>query len=89
MSERIPGLNEMNARGREVAHAFYEAGYVAGIADGRAELEREHTDGHALAALIARQAAAHGPYDVLADRRGHHERAERQRTILKERGISA
>lgn len=89
MSERIPGLHEMNARGREIASAFYEAGYVAGVAAGRDELEQEWTDQHAVAAAIARQMAQRGPYSELADRRGHSERAERQRMILAERGITA
>ena len=83
----IPTPAEMNARGLVIAMAYFEDGYVAGIAAGRAQLEQEWTDQHAYAALVARQVAAHGPYVDLAERRGHHLRAERQREILAERGL--
>ena len=83
----FPDLRDMAPRARAIALGYYEAGYTTGIAAGREQLEQEWTDQHAYAALIARQVAEHGPYADLAERRGHHLRAERQREILAERGL--
>ena len=82
-----PGLADMTPRARAIALGYFESGYTAGIIAGREQLEQEWTDQHAYAALIARQVAAHGPYADLAERRGHHLRAEHQREILAERGL--
>ena len=78
----------------------YWSGYLDGARDqGRVDYRRGHADGYAdaidqLAALqreavrSARAAASNPPFAELADRRGDHERAQRQRKILLERGVA-
>jgi hypothetical protein len=71
------------------AMGWYESGVVAGIAMGRKGLEDEWRGRQEVSAAIARQIATSGPYADLADKRGQHDRAERQRAILRARGVSA
>ena len=68
--------------------AWYEFGVLHGIAIGRQQVEDEWRGRQAVSAAIARQIASWGPYDELAERRGDHDRAQTQRRILAERGIS-
>jgi hypothetical protein len=56
---------------------------------GRKGLEDEWRGRQEVSAAIARQIATSGPYADLADKRGQHDRAERQRAILRARGVSA
>lgn len=67
----------------------YGLGYADGLEAGRRQLEAEWTDLHAAAAAVARRAAAREPFDVLAERRGDRARAERQRELLRARGVVA
>lgn len=64
----------------------YELGLIEGA---ERERERWERDTWQAAAETARVASATPPFDVLAERRGQHERAERQRSILRERGVVA
>ncbi|MEE6288631.1 hypothetical protein V2J52_13295 [Georgenia sp. MJ173] len=84
----IPLLNTMNARGQRIATAYYESGVVAGIEMGRRQAEEEMAqlwrNAHAVVQAVARR----DPYDVLADRRGDRQRADRQRQLLRERQIA-
>lgn len=69
-------------------------GYRLGEADGRAaalaeiEAARDAAD-DLLVRAIADWTARSVPYAVLADRRGEHDRAERQRQTLRDRGIAS
>ena len=89
MTDSIPTLNEMSARGREIAGAYYESGYVAGVVAGcqqmfdawRATAERSA----AVAAVIANAPS----FAELCNLRGEPERAERQRATLVDRGVAA
>jgi hypothetical protein len=84
----IPTLDELSPRGREIASAYMESGMSAGIEIGRQGLEREWHGRQEISGAIARLVATSGPWDALADLRGDHVRAERQRAILAERGIA-
>lgn len=66
----------------------YEVGFQHGIDHGRQQLEDEWRGTHEISAAIARQIAEQGSYADLAERRGQLDRAERQRRIVRERGIA-
>lgn len=85
----IPLTAEMNARGRAIATSYYESGFVSGYVRGRADEAEALARLQRTAAAVAGVVAKAGPYAGLADKRGEHERADRQRSILRERGISA
>ena len=88
---RIPALHEMTPRAQGIACAFFEAGRVEGIAEGRAQAYAEHwgtppddaTAGRDLKAL-----ALLPPFADVLDRRGQHAAAEVYRTLLRDRGIA-
>lgn len=97
---RVPLLHQMLPEGRDIALAYYEAGYTQGLAAAERSGEQQMDDLAAryvrmihlgeeiertLAPLTSGKCA---PYDELADRRGQPERAARQRAILKDRGIA-
>lgn len=84
----VPRLNEMNAHGQYVALAYYESGLKHGYAAGYDDCEAEVNAQQAHAASLSRMVAMRPSYADLCERRGEHERAERQRAILRERGIS-
>ena len=70
--------------------AWYASGLDAGIELGRRQAEAELD---AVWNATARRVQALGkpesvPYDQIAERRGEHRRAERQRQILRERGVA-
>jgi hypothetical protein len=67
----------------------YELGLVHGTERGRRQLEDEWRGAYEVSAEVARFIAQHGSYAELCERRGEPERAERQRQIVRERGISA
>ncbi|MGY4642806.1 hypothetical protein [Cellulomonas sp. URHB0016] len=68
---------------------WYEAGIVHGIAIGRQQVEDEWRGRMEVSAAVARMVAGAVPYAELCDRRGEHDRADRQRTILRDRGVAA
>jgi len=88
-TEDIPLLHQMNARGRRIAEAYYEAGVVAGIEMGRRQVEAEEEARWAWMREHIRSIASTPDYATLADRRGQHQRAQRQRDLLQQRGIVA
>lgn len=71
----------------------WREGYAAALQDVHArvaaEVEQRWAALHAVGAETARQVADREPFDVLADRRGQHDRAARQRALLQARGVSA
>lgn len=84
----VPALHELSARGRTVALAYFEAGLVEGIAEGRRQVEDElAAEWAALRAEVLPRLRASEPYATLAERRGQPERAERQRSALRARGV--
>lgn len=90
MSAReIPTLVELSAWGEVCALAYYSSGFAAGLAEGRREAEVEATARWAGMRAHVRMIAATPSYADLAERRGEPDRADRQRAILRERGIVA
>lgn len=83
----VPSLAAMNAHATKVALAYYEAGLEHGIELGRAQAEAEMDERWRPAYEIVQAAARREPYAELCERRGEPERAERQRRLLRERGI--
>jgi hypothetical protein len=74
---------------RPVELAWYEAGLDHGIALGRRQVEDElAAEWAALRAQVMPRLRSLVPYADLADRRGQHDRAERQRRTLRERGVA-
>lgn len=65
----------------------YESGFQNGIERGRQQLEDEWRHSHEISAAVARQIAEQGSYADLCERRGEPERAERHRSLMRERGI--
>ena len=69
---------------------WWASGYARGLEDGRRQAEADMAATWAETArrvqALAKDTAA--PYDALAERRGEHDRAERQREILRERGVA-
>lgn len=84
----VPSPETMTPRAWAVVLAYYQAGVEHGIALGRQQAEDDWQAIHSRAAAIARQVAESPSYADLAERRGEHDRAERQRAILRERGIA-
>lgn len=68
--------------------AVYELGVRDGWARGYQAAEDELAAIQRRAHVVAREAARGEPYDVLADRRGEHSRAERYRQLMRDRGIA-
>jgi len=69
--------------------AWFEAGRVEGIAEGRRQIEAaDAADWAALRAEVMPRLLAGIPYAVLAERRGQHDRADAQRRVLRERGVA-
>jgi hypothetical protein len=87
--DSTPTLDELPPRGRQIVLAYVESVYAAGIEAGRQQVEEEQHGRGVVSAAIAQMIAGTPPYAVLADVRGDHVRAERQRAILSERGVSA
>ncbi len=69
--------------------ASYELGVEHGISIGREQAEDEWRARQAVSAAVARHIAEAGSLVDLCERRGERDRAERQRSILRERGVSA
>lgn len=83
-----PTLVELNAKGQAIVLEYYEAGVVAGIAEGRRQVEAEVAAQWRHAYESSQMIARTPSYVELAERRGEPERADRQRQILQERGIT-
>ena len=69
---------------------YWASGFSRGLEEGRRAAEAEMA---AAWGAVARRVQGLGrpesvPYDVLAERRGEDDRAERQRRILHERGVA-
>lgn len=89
MSERqIPTLAELSPWGQTIVMAYVESAFGAGVAEGRrqerAEVAATWANAYANSQMIARTPR----YADLAEKRNEPERAERQRQILRERGIA-
>lgn len=84
----IPGLQALSPWARTIVLAWYEAGVTDGIPLGRRQVEDELAAEWAQLRADVLPVTQRRPFDQLADRRGQHERAERQRAILRERGIA-
>lgn len=83
----MPELNTMTRRARTIALAYYEDGFVHGIAAGRQQVEAEWFGRQEVSTEIARQMAKAGPFDALCQARGEPERAAKHRALMAERGI--
>lgn len=81
-------LAGMPANAQAAWLAVYELGVRDGWSRGYAAAEAEFAELHRRAHAVVHEAAGREPYDVLADRRGDHRRAHRQRELLAERGIA-
>lgn len=67
----------------------YELGYMHGIDAGRQQADDEWRGRQEISVAIARMISQSTPYADLCDRRGEHDRARAQRTLLRDRGVSA
>lgn len=85
----LPHLAEMTPRDQNLWLHGYEHGFTAGTAHGRELEEADLASLQRAAVASARGAADRGPYADLADRRGEHDRADRQRELLRARGVAA
>ena len=81
-------LADMTPDARASWLAVYELGCRDGYARGYEAAEADLAAIQRRAHAVVQQAARAVPYDVLCERRGEHARAERQRAILRERGIA-
>lgn len=84
----IPTLAELSPWGMTVAEAYYASGVAVGIAIGRRREADELAAIQRAAVASARVTANSVAYDVLAERRGEHDRAAAHRALLRERGIA-
>lgn len=87
-----PDLWAMAPRAQTIALEWFEAGvsvgYADGVAQGRQAAEQELAAIQRAAVESARRTADRGPYADLAERRGEHDRAARQRAHLAGRGAA-
>ena len=89
-NDTVPTLDVMPPRARRIALAYFEAGRAEGIAAGRRQVEAElAAEWAALRAEVMPRLRTAIPFADLADRRGQHERAERSRQTLRDRGIAS
>lgn len=68
---------------------WYASGYARGLEDGRRQLEDEWRGRHEVSAAVARMIAGATPYADLCEQRGEYGRAEQQRALLRDRGVTA
>lgn len=87
-----PDLWAMAPRAQTIALEWFEAGvsvgYADGVAQGRQAAEQELAAIQRAAVASARVTANSVPFDVLAERRGEHDRAAAHRALLRERGVA-
>lgn len=81
-------LADMDDQARASWLAVYELGARDGWARGYQAAEDDLAAIQRRAHDVVQALAKNSTYDALADRRGDHARAERQRAILHERGIA-
>lgn len=81
-------LGAMSDDARASWMAVWELGLTEGWNRGYQAAEDDMAARWRHAHAVTQAVAQTTPYDVLADRRGEHDRAERQREILRERGIA-
>jgi len=87
--DTLPTLDGMTPYGRRVALAYWESGFVAGISAGRQQVEAELVaEWSALRAEVMPRLRAAVPFADLAEMRDQPERADHQRKILAERGVT-
>jgi hypothetical protein len=84
----IPTLDELSARGWEIASAYLESGIVAGIAMGRQQMYDAWKSTAEVSAAVAAMIAGTPSYAELAQRRGQPDRAAAQRAILVRNGVA-
>lgn len=84
-----PTLAEMNGRGQRIATAYYERGILDGIEMGRRLAEEEMAALWRQAHAVVQHAARQPTYEQLATLRQEPHRAERQRQLLRARGVAA
>ena len=87
-SEGVPSLAEIPAAIQRLVIAYYEAGLDHGFQLGYRASEAHYEAAWSAFAAKVRHAAAAKPYDELCEERGERDRAESQRRLLKERGIT-
>jgi len=81
-------LAAVNPQIRAAYLRAYEIGYLEGIEAGRRQVEAElAAEWAALRAEVLPRIRQGVPYADLAERRGQHDRAARQRHLLRERGV--
>ena len=85
--EGVPSLAELSPSATELALAYYEAGLEHGYQLGYRQAEADYDEAGAAFARLVRRAAKDPPYDELCERRGEPAMAERQRDLLRERGL--
>ncbi|MEE6289282.1 hypothetical protein V2J52_16635 [Georgenia sp. MJ173] len=83
----VPSLADLPPTAKRVALAYYEAGLDHGYDLGFRAAEAEQERIWAAFAQVVRAAAATVPYDVLCERRGEPDRAQRQRDLIRRRGV--
>lgn len=87
-ADDVPALHQLPPEIQAVALAYFEVGRTEGFGAG---YDAAEADEDARWAHFARQVGkiSHGiPFDELCDRRGWHDRAERHRALMRERGIA-
>jgi len=89
---RIPALHKMTPRAQGIALAYFEAGRVEGIAQGRAQAHAETWGAppdDATAGRDLKRLTLLPPFADVLDRRGQHDHADRYRAMLKDRGLTS
>lgn len=84
----IPPLHTISPRGREIIAAYLEPEIAYAFERGWQACEDHYGRLHTVSADVARTVADRGSFADLAERRGQHDRATRQRAVLRERGIA-
>ena len=83
----VASLADLPPTARRIALAYYEAGLDHGYDLGYRAAQAEQERAWASLAHLVRGAAAVVPYDELCERRGEPERAQRQRDLMRRRGL--
>lgn len=84
---RALGHSEGWVLGRREGH---RDGYLDGTADLAERLDRDFRDAQTeLNKAVVEQIARRGSYALMAERRGQHQRAARQRQLLAQNGVTA
>lgn len=82
-------LAQMTPDARASFLAVFQLGAEAGWHDGYRAAEEDLAAIQRRAHAVVQAAARSLPYDALAERRGEHHRAERQRELLRQQGVTA